>query len=533
MSTRYLAAYLVAISIVFTSPLFAQGPLVLMGIDAEDGGVGGHGPISVYVNVVNSVYNSATNGGTGILVIGGGKTSTDDVTRFWNAIASGTGRSVTYVNGATAITAVSFSGFRMIAVVSDVVNTPSGGLTNAENNALTPKAPAVAAFVNGGGGVLGFSSVQLTTPYGYLGNIGTFTFGDVGNQDNITPTAAGLAIGITDALDICCWHDSYITFPAFLNVLATYPGVTGNPAAAIGGQQVVVGEAITLSPLLATNNVGTTHTVTATVQNTNGVPIQGRSVTIRVKSGPHAGQSATGNTNASGQFAFTYTGTIAGTDSLIGRMINSNGQPDSSNVVRKIWVSSDIVAPSCNVTAIIPGPPKQVQITVQDAQSGLASISVVTALNCNVSIPSFTVGTTSPVVVTATKINQSAGSTVILRATDVAGNSASCDPVYTTLSAEVPTTYQLKENFPNPFNPTTRIDFSIAKSEDMRNVSIKVYDLLGREVRTLINEPMQAGVYSVEWDGKNEAGAAVTSGVYLYRMVAGDFVSTRRMTLMK
>lgn len=234
------------------------------------------------------------------------------------------------------------------------------------------------------------------------------------------------------------------------------------------------------------------------------------------------------------QSVFNWTPTSPGVTTVVFKAKDECG--DSVLCSLSINVTGGAVdpnPPSCNVTGIIPGPPKQVQITVQDAQSGLASISVLTAINCNVNIPSFTVGTTSPVVVTATKINQSAGSTVILRATDVAGNSTSCDPVYTTLSAEVPTAYQLKENFPNPFNPTTRIDFSVAKSEDMRNVSIKVYDLLGREVRTLINEPMQAGVYSVEWDGRNDAGAAVTSGVYLYRMVAGDFVSTRRMTLMK
>ncbi|MFQ5585195.1 MAG: FlgD immunoglobulin-like domain containing protein, partial [Calditrichia bacterium] len=64
-------------------------------------------------------------------------------------------------------------------------------------------------------------------------------------------------------------------------------------------------------------------------------------------------------------------------------------------------------------------------------------------------------------------------------------------------------------------------------------VSIKVYDLTGREIKTLINEPMQPGRYSVKWDGTNNRGISVAGGVYIYRMVAGDFVQTRKMVLMK
>jgi hypothetical protein len=170
---------------------------------------------------------------------------------------------------------------------------------------------------------------------------------------------------------------------------------------------------------------------------------------------------------------------------------------------------------------------------VRDLQSGLASITVVTAINVTVSIPAFTVGTTNAVVVTATKINQSLSSTIVLRVTDLCGNPIVCDPVFTTISAEVPEQFSLGANYPNPFNPTTRINFNVAKAEGATSVNLKIYDLLGREVKTLISEPMQSGQYSVEWDGTNVQGNAVTSGVYIYRMVAGDFIATQRMTLMK
>ncbi len=212
------------------------GPVILMGIDAEDGGVGGHGPISVYDDVMTSLLGSVTNGGTGILVIGGGK-GFDNVTAFWNKLSADIVVTVTYVNGAAGIAAQSLVGFAAIAVVSDENNTPGGGLTNAENNALTLRQADVAGFVNGGGGLLGFSS-DLVTPYGYIAALGSFTFGSV-FDDDITPTAAGSAIGITDALDVCCWHDSYLTFPSFMDSLATYPD-SGNHVAAIGGATVFI-----------------------------------------------------------------------------------------------------------------------------------------------------------------------------------------------------------------------------------------------------------------------------------------------------
>jgi low density lipoprotein receptor-related protein 5/6 len=193
----------------------------------------------------------------------------------------------------------------------------------------------------------------------------------------------------------------------------------------------------------------------------------------------------------------------------------------------------DTNPPSCTVTQIIPGPPKQIRITIQDTQSGVASIVVVTATNATVSIPAFTGGTTSPVIVTATKTNQAQSSTVVLRVRDAAGNETLCDPVYTTISAQIPQSFGLGANYPNPFNPTTRITFNVANTETPTLVTITVYDVLGKEVTTLLNESMQPGQYYVDWDGTDMHGNVVTSGMYMYRMTAGNFVATRRMALMK
>jgi hypothetical protein len=93
----------------------------------------------------------------------------------------------------------------------------------------------------------------------------------------------------------------------------------------------------------------------------------------------------------------------------------------------------DTTPPTCALTAVIAGPPKQIQITVQDTDSGLGTVIATTANNATVVVPPFTVGTTSPVVVTATKIDQTMSAQVGLTVTDVAGNVTVCDPVLTAL----------------------------------------------------------------------------------------------------
>jgi hypothetical protein len=86
------------------------------------------------------------------------------------------------------------------------------------------------------------------------------------------------------------------------------------------------------------------------------------------------------------------------------------------------------------------------------------------------------------------------------------------------------TNFTLNQNYPNPFNPTTNIEFSIPKSEF---VTLKVYNVLGEEVATMVSERLNVGSYSYDWDASNLA-----SGVYLYSLEAGEFVKTRKMILM-
>ncbi|TFB10887.1 T9SS type A sorting domain-containing protein, partial [Candidatus Marinimicrobia bacterium MT.SAG.3] len=97
-------------------------------------------------------------------------------------------------------------------------------------------------------------------------------------------------------------------------------------------------------------------------------------------------------------------------------------------------------------------------------------------------------------------------------------------------SAQMPREYSLGQNYPNPFNPSTSIMYDVPLTS---NVSLIIYDILGRNVRTLLNEQHNAGSYSVEWDGKNADGLLVTSGIYFYRLEADQFAITKKMVLLK
>ncbi len=93
-----------------------------------------------------------------------------------------------------------------------------------------------------------------------------------------------------------------------------------------------------------------------------------------------------------------------------------------------------------------------------------------------------------------------------------------------------PESFILDQNFPNPFNPTTTIAFHLPH---VSRITLHVFDVTGRRVRTLVNGKLPAGAHRVVWDGTDDGGRAVAGGVYFYRLQAGDFVATRKMLLIK
>jgi len=90
--------------------------------------------------------------------------------------------------------------------------------------------------------------------------------------------------------------------------------------------------------------------------------------------------------------------------------------------------------------------------------------------------------------------------------------------------------FKLDNNYPNPFNPTTKIDFQVAQPGD---VTLVVYDILGHEITTLVSGFHTPAQYTVTWDGTNASGNQVSSGIYYYKMISGNFVDTKKMMYVK
>lgn len=204
-----------------------------------------------------------------------------------------------------------------------------------------------------------YGSSPKNTPVPMLAGIGVFTVESAlcFNDAHIVATHPAL-VGLTDA-NLSNWscsvHEVFDSFPADFTVLViarnfaggTYTapdGSKGTPYVVARGGGLVAGN-ISLGPLSATNNTGTNHTVTATVQ-AGGTPVVGTTVTFKVISGPNAGLTGTGVTNASGQATFTYTSSVAGTDSLTASFVDASGHTQTSNTVTKTWVAVTPPPPS-------------------------------------------------------------------------------------------------------------------------------------------------------------------------------------------
>ena len=95
---------------------------------------------------------------------------------------------------------------------------------------------------------------------------------------------------------------------------------------------------------------------------------------------------------------------------------------------------------------------------------------------------------------------------------------------------ELPEAYGLSDNYPNPFNPTTTISYSLATSG---HTTVDIYNILGQKITSLVSQYQEAGKHSVIWNGRNESGDMVASGVYFYRLISGDFIDSKKMLFLR
>ena len=107
---------------------------------------------------------------------------------------------------------------------------------------------------------------------------------------------------------------------------------------------------------------------------------------------------------------------------------------------------------------------------------------------------------------------------------------AKFDGIRKPVEANIAKGYLLEQNFPNPFNPDTRIKFALPKKE---YVSIEVYSASGELIKRIVSGDFEAGYHYAEWDGKDPSGNQAASGIYFYRIKAGNFTDTKKMLLIR
>jgi hypothetical protein len=281
-----------AANALFTAPLAAQtgGPVLIIGIDPENGAPGAHGPVAAYRAMVNVLLTQTTNTGSGLLVIGGGKSPTDNVTRFWNAVAAqAPALPISFANNAQ-INTQSLSGFKLVVVVSDFDNlfATSGGLTAAEWSRWMTRKSDIRRFINCGGGLFAMCAPQVSTNpnwYNYL----TFPAGAtisyqtmIGGFANVAVLPSAAAVGqlgpfnmlLASSTDI--WHNWYTSYPPALTPIAR--NTSNNFPTALGSASLYVNTAPIASAgtdqtIECTSHTGMSVTLDGAAGDADGDPI--------------------------------------------------------------------------------------------------------------------------------------------------------------------------------------------------------------------------------------------------------------------
>ncbi len=222
---------------------------------------------------------------------------------------------------------------------------------------------------------------------------------------------------------------------------------------------------------------------------------------------------------------------------------NASDGTDIGSVERGADMVADTTPPVCGDIAFERNDENQISAVVtsaSDEESGIASVQFTRLRNLDGFVDGngpFAEGETyttpdpdpNTVEIRGERISFSQGGALVTLVTNGAGLTSQCDPVLETISSERPAAFALKGNYPNPVaaGSGTTIEFAIAEASE---VTLEVYDVLGRKVATLVGgEEMAPATYRVRWN----AGAAMPSGTYIYRLRAGSFTASKQMVLVK
>ena len=156
----------------------------------------------------------------------------------------------------------------------------------------------------------------------------------------------------------------------------------------------------------------------------------------------------------------------------------------------------------------------------------ILSVSQSSEQNINIVIDSL-----SHIAIFTPFLNYNGTEEFIFTATDLNGVSLNDTIMVTVLPLiEIPVKYAFHQNYPNPFNPITTLRYELPKQVHVR---ITIYDMLGREGRTILNEHQDPGYKSLIWNATNDYGKPVSAGIYLYQIQAGEYMQTKKMVLLK
>ena len=342
------------------------GPVFVSGDDAEDhcyddlcGGL--------YAAVLSSAIDLSLSPGAGILAIGMTDEDGVDALLSWNDPAfGGPDVSITTVTGA-GISTADFADFDVIFVPSNENDGDERGINDADLALLNARSSDIANFVNVlGGGLVALTEADAdpSLAFGFLPiplEFETIDYVDV----EPTVALADLAPAATaDNMSHENWHNVWTGPEGYggLDILATAvipeeeerPDLDGMPAI-LGGAHVILQTLISLDPPTATNTIGEDHTVTATVNDAIGDPLEGVEVTFEVTAGPNAGDTGSDATDASGEATFTYTGNGgAGTDTIEACFLDEQEQ-EHCDTATKEWVeplATPTPTPSPTPTAV-------------------------------------------------------------------------------------------------------------------------------------------------------------------------------------